>query len=320
VRPRRDPAKVDGVRRRRVNDLVRQLPARTLDGLRGHDLLLYGAGVTFYAALAVLPVVFVATRVLSAVLGAERVLRLATDLGRALPSTLGADTLAVRLLGEATSLRWSAVLIALLPASLYGEGLRRAYSALAGADDSLVGWRGRLAVLPVLGVAPALLLCVLGITPLLADLFRQGAGGVALGVYVALNVDWVVVSLPLAWTFRVVAADPPSWRAALIGGFATGAFVAGFLQGFVLFLSLPLDLGAPFAGQTAVGAVCAVLLWLWVLHLVVLVGWVATRAGVRAWAEGAAEPDRPTAPDGPTADGRADRPAAPRRPSLRSSR
>jgi membrane protein len=83
-----------------------------------------------------------------------------------------------------------------------------------------------------------------------------------------------------------VAADPPPWRSALVGGLATGAFVAGFLQGFVLFLSLPLDLGAPFGGQTAVGAVCAVLLWLWVLHLVVLVGWAATRAGSRLWAEG----------------------------------
>jgi membrane protein len=279
------------VRRRRVRELVRRLPARTLDGLRGHDLLLYGAGVTFYAALAVLPVFFVATRMLSAVIGSSRVARLAVDLGQALPSAVGADQLAVRLLDEGSGLRWSAVLISLLPASLYGEGLRRAYTALAGVDDSLVGWRGRLAVLPVLAVAPALLLCVLGVTPLLADLFRQGVGGVALGVYVALNVDWVVVSLPLAWTFRVVAADPPSWRAALVGGFATGAFVAGFLQGFVLFLTLPLDLGAPFAGQTAVGAVCAVLLWLWVLHMVVLVGWVATRAGTRLWAEGVPAPD-----------------------------
>ena len=68
--------------------------------------------------------------------------------------------------------------------------------------------------------------------------------------------------------------------------------MAGFLQGFVLFLTLPLDLGAPFAGQTSVGAVCAVLLWLWVLHMVVLVGWVATRAGTRLAGAGRAAPDR----------------------------
>jgi hypothetical protein len=39
-----------------------------------------------------------------------------------------------------------------------------------------------------------------------------------------------------------------------------------------------------------------VLLWLWVLHLVVLVGWVATRAGVRVWAE-TAEPAATRDPD-----------------------
>lgn len=269
--------------RRRVRVVLRALPRQTVRGLRGHDVVLYAAGVTFYAALAVLPALFVATRVLSAVLGRDQVLALAADLSRALPSELGADRVAMQLLDQGLELSWLTVLISLLPASLYGEGLRRAYVVLADADDRLIGWRGRLAALPVLAVAPALLLALLAITPLLANLFGAGPAGVALGVYVALNVDWLVVSLPLAWTFRVVAADPAPWRAALIGGFATGAFVAGFLQGFVLFLTLPLDLGAPFGGQVAVGAVCAVLLWLLVLHLVVLVGWVATRAGHRLW-------------------------------------
>ncbi len=263
--------------------MLRALPAATARGLRGHDLLLYGAGVTFYAALAVLPVLFVATRLLTAVLGRDDVLALAGHLAQALPAQLGADELARTLVAQGTRLTWLGVLVALLPASLYGEGLRRAYNALADVDDRLVGWRGRAAVLPLLAVAPALLLAVLGVTPLLADLFGRGPASAAVGVYVALNVDWVVVSLPLAWTFRVVAADAPPWPAALVGAFATGAFVAGFLQGFVLFLSLPLDLGAPFGGQTAVGAVCAVLLWLWVLHLVVLIGWVATREGHRIW-------------------------------------
>ena len=264
---------------------MRALPRRTLASMHGHDLLLYGAGVTFYSALAVVPTIFVATKLLSLVLGGDRVLRLAGDLAAALPSQLGADRIAEALVRQGVGISWLGVLIAVLPASLYGEGLRRAYAALADADDSLVGWRGRLAALPLLAAAPGLLFAVLAITPLLSDLFEKGAGGVALGVYIALNVDWIVVSIPLAWSFRIVAPDPPPWKFALAGGFATGAFVSGFLQGFVFFLSLPLDLGAPFGGQVAVGAVCAVLLWLWVLHLVVLVGWCATREAVRLWAQ-----------------------------------
>lgn len=259
--------------------------------MRRHDVLLYGAGVTFYAALAVVPGLLVGIRLLSLGLGPERVLGLAADLGAAVPSALGANGVATEIVREGVRISWVGALVAVLPASLYGEGLRRAYAALSGSDDTLVGWRGRAAVLPLLAAAPVLLLAVLGVTPLLTNLFNHGVGGIAIGVYVALNVDWVVVSLPLAWSFRVVASDPPPWRYALVGGFTTGAFVAGFLQGFVLFLSLPLDLGAPFGGQTAVGAVCAVLLWLWVLHLVVLVGWVGTREAARLWAQ-PGSPDR----------------------------
>ncbi|MCU1605008.1 MAG: Ribonuclease, partial [Modestobacter sp.] len=51
-----------------------------------------------------------------------------------------------------------------------------------------------------------------------------------------------------------------------------------FLQGFVLFLALPLDLGAPFGGLDVVGGVVAVGFWLFLLHLVVLAGWLVTQA------------------------------------------
>jgi membrane protein len=258
-------------------EVLRRLPAATTGALRGHDLLLYSAGVTFYAAIALVPGLLIAARLLSAVLGREALGRLSDSLTAALPSAMGADDVAGRVLLLGSSIGWTALLVSLLPATLYGEGLRRAYVALADARDRLIGWRGRLAVLPLLVAAPALLLAVLAVTPLLGELFGEGIGGRVLGVYLALNVDWLVVAFPLAWTFRVVAPDRLPWPTCIVGGLCVGAFVAGFLQGFVLFLSLPLDLGAPFGGETAVGGAIAVLLWLWVLHLVVLVGWVATR-------------------------------------------
>jgi membrane protein len=256
---------------------LRAVPHETRAALRSNDLLLFGAGVTFYAAIAVVPLFVLAVWLLSLVVGTERVEELAAELVEALPGALGAPGVAGAGIELGLSLGPLAALVAVLPASLYGEGLRRAYAALAGVDGSFVGWRGRLAVLPVLVVAPLLLLAVLAVTPLLNDLFGAGPGPTAFGIYVALTVDWLVLSVPLTWSYRVVAPDPPSWRVAAVGGFVTGAFVAGFLQGFVLFLSLPVDLGAPFGGSVAVGAVVAVLLWMWLLHLVVLVGYVATR-------------------------------------------
>jgi membrane protein len=226
------------------------------------------------------PLLLVVGWLAALLVGDEQVRAFARTMEQALPDTLGAGPVANEILARATELGPVGALLALLPATLYGEGLRRTYGSLSGSPDTAAGRRGRLAVLPVLAIAPLLLLAVLAITPLLDGLFGSGPGPTALGIYVALTVDWLAVSVPLAWSFRVVATDPPAWRAALIGGFATGAFVSGFLQGFVLFLALPLDLGAPFGGLTTVGAVTAVLLWMWWLHVVVLVGFVATRQAV----------------------------------------
>jgi membrane protein len=41
---------------------------------------------------------------------------------------------------------------------------------------------------------------------------------------------------------------------------------------------LPIDLARPFGGLPGVGVACALLLWLWVLHAVVLVGYAFTWA------------------------------------------
>lgn len=46
----------------------------------------------------------------------------------------------------------------------------------------------------------------------------------------------------------------------------------------MLFLALPLPLGAPLGGLTVVGGVVAAALWLFLLHLVLLAGWVLTLA------------------------------------------
>ena len=265
--------------------VLRLLPARTAQALRGTDLALMGAGVTFYAALSAVPLLIVAARLATAVVGIDRIRTLAETLSRALPSALGADRVAEQVVVQAGTVPWLVAAVCVLPATLYGEGLRRAFRAVdahnRATTERMTGWRGRAALLPLLAVTPLLLLAILSLTPLLARLFSGGSAPTALGVYIALNVDWIVLALPLAYTFRVVAPDPPPLRAAVLGALATAAFLSGFLQGFVLFLSLPIDLGAPFGGAAAVGAVLALLLWLWLLHLVVLVGYVATVTAAR---------------------------------------
>jgi membrane protein len=169
-------------------------------------------------------------------------------------------------------------MLAVVPATFYGEGLRRTFAALAGHRETLPGWRGRLRVLPLFLLGPVLLLGVLVVTPWLARLFGSDAtGATLLGIYVAFLVDWLALWAVLAYVYRVVGPESLPRRAIGWGSGATASVVAGFVQGFVLFLALPLDLGAPFGGSVVVGAVVAVGLWLWVLHVVVLVGYEATR-------------------------------------------
>ena len=45
-----------------------------------------------------------------------------------------------------------------------------------------------------------------------------------------------------------IAGGQVRWPALVTGALFTAACLSGFLQGFVLFLSLPLQLGAPFGG------------------------------------------------------------------------
>ncbi len=241
-------------------------------GLRRHDLALYAGGLTFYGTIALLPATLVALRLAGVLIGPDRVARLGGRVADALPDSLGAPALVARLIAAGAHLSVLTLLVALLPSTLYGEGLRRAFARMARTDESYTGWRGRAGVLPLLLVTPLMAVAILLAAPTLAHLTSSGRGGTALAVYLALVLDWLLLSVPLTYIYRVLSPAEVSWRAASVGALVTASFVSGFLQGFVLFLSIPLDLGLPFGGYTAVGAMVAVSLWLWVLHLLVLVG------------------------------------------------
>lgn len=247
--------------------------------LKGRDLALIAAGLTFYSGIAVVPLLVLAFGLTARLTSPRRVEELGGRLAELLPSELGAPDAVSRLVEAGTGLGLVPGLLALLPMSFYGEGLRRALLRFGGRREGMTGWRGRLAVLPVLLAAPVLLYPLLLTVPVMADLARDGGvlatvGRVAIGFYGVL----AVLAVALAWGFRVVGGGRVRWRALVVGAAFTAACLSGFLQGFVLFLALPLDLGAPFGGLTAVGAVVALNLWLFLLHVVVLIGWLLTQS------------------------------------------
>ena len=136
-----------------------------LRGLRGHDLALTAGGVTFYAGIALVPTTLVAVRAAAALTSPERVHSLGGLLARILPDALGAPAAAQALVAAGLSMTWLATLIAAVPATFYGEGLRRAFGTLSRTRDSYTGWRGRLHVVPLFGVTPLLLLAMLFVVP-----------------------------------------------------------------------------------------------------------------------------------------------------------
>ena len=174
-------------------------------GLRGRDLALIAAGLTFYAGISVVPLLLLALALTSLLAGADWVRGKLDLLGGVLPDQLGAPDALARLAEAGTTMTLLGGVLALLPMTFYGEGLRRALLRFTDERDTYTGWRGRLAVVPLLLVSPFLLYPVLLVVPVLADLqatagFGARVGGVALGFY---SVLFALVG-PLVWGFRFV--------------------------------------------------------------------------------------------------------------------
>jgi membrane protein len=247
--------------------------------LRGRDVSLHAAAVTFYAGIAVVPIALLAIWITGWIAGESRVRRLTGQTIAALPDAIGAPRALAALIEAGLHLTPMLALASLLPATLYGEGLRRAFVSLREpGGETLIGWRGRLLWLPILAAAPALLLAMFLALPSTSDLWVRGGWYAVAGVILSFFAAWLVLTPVVIWVYRYVAPGRPAWPATILIGSFTAANLSGFLHGFVLFCSLPLDLGAPFGGFTAIGGTVAVGLWLYLFHVILLAGYAATRS------------------------------------------
>ncbi|MEU7871969.1 YhjD/YihY/BrkB family envelope integrity protein [Dactylosporangium sp. NPDC049140] len=242
---------------------------------RGRDLNLHAAAVTFYSGIAVVPVALLVLRLAAALVGVGRVKHLAEPVLAAMPERMAAG--AGVLVDAGAGMSWWFTFVALIPATLYGEGLRRALASLSGEPGgAAVGWRGRLLVLPLLACGPALVLMLLVALGAPARRLHDGGWATLWAVVLSFLIVWLVLSPVLILVYRLIAPLRPGWPVTVVVASFTAANISGFAHGFVLFWTLPLDLGAPFGGLDAVGATVAVGLWLYLFHLLTLVGYAAT--------------------------------------------
>lgn len=273
-----------------LSTIVRDASSRLSRG----DIAGAAATLTYFAALAVVPWLLFAVWSISWFDATDEAERRLLSLRVLIPPDMGARSAYDALVDAGVHAGLLSALVLMFPASFYGEGLRRSALLLLPQSDQFIegdgakrsstlgAWRARGTVLALFVVVPPLAWTYSTIGEQLISLTPEGGGGglgdLVLRYYLGFLTTWLMLSVVLTWVFRYVMPGGPRWRVALVGALTTASMLAGFLQGFALFLSIPIDVGLPFAGLTVVGGVVAVGLWLWILHMVLIAGWSLTRS------------------------------------------
>ena len=255
---------------------ARRLASQVGRTFPGTDLALWAAGATFFGVIGLVPLAMASLWMAGLLVGHDTVTSSMDTAISGLPSGHGTPEALRTLTSVALAMPWWQALVVLFPASLYGEGLRRAFVQLTPETDKLAGWRGRAGLLGVAAVAPFLVLAVLAFAPYVAPLYTGEGWSLVWGVFVGFHVVWIAVSTALVGAFGLIAPGRFGVKPLLAGAFGTGAILAGFLQGFLLFLDIPIKWSAPFGGLPIVGAVSALALWLYLIHILVLCGFRVT--------------------------------------------
>ncbi|MCG8922996.1 YhjD/YihY/BrkB family envelope integrity protein [Lentzea sp. CC55] len=260
-----------------IMHVLRAVAAATSSALRGRDLLLWAAGLTFFSALGLVPLLLLALRGVALLFGQDLVVDGARALGGALPEAHDPTGALVGLAEAATTAPWPLLAASLFPASLYGEGLRRALVQAAGEHvTKWTGWAGRIAFLPVLLLAPLLVALPLAFASVVGPLYEAGGWSTVLGVVLSFHLDMVPICATVALVFAFVGPVALPVRTVLAAGVGLGAVLTGFLHGFAVFLAIPVDWAIPYGGLAVPGGVAALGLWLFLLHGLLVFGYRIT--------------------------------------------
>ena len=278
---------------------VRELVAGVRRTLTGRDLAAASATLTYFSGIAVVPWLLLGVWTQTWWYGDAGAADRLTRLDVLVPPDMGGRAPYDALVTAGTGVGLIGALVLLFPASFYGEGLRRACLAVAPRPDTWTGWRARLAMVATAVVVPFLAWAWFAVGGVMRPAVPRGRRWWCRRPGAA-HRDRVPRHLAGAGGGADVGCTAPSRPDGRAGGsprsvgWPPRSFVAGFLQGFWLFLAIPIDVGLPFAGLGVVGGVVAVGLWLYVLHFLLLVGWVTTQ-GLDARVDRHRAPDEPVA-------------------------
>lgn len=252
--------------------LARSVP-QTRRRLADHDLMLLAAGLTFYAGIAIVPLLLVAVFLVGAVLGHSQVRDLAHQLADLAPDGLGFSARLVELVQAAAALSPLTLAAALIPATTYGEGLLRAFDRLAGVRTSGKGLRGRVRTIALLGTLPLLVLGALTVVTLLPNVLDAEAGMSVLGGYLTFWAAWIGATALLAVTYRAFSPVPLETSGLLWASVGTGSFLAGMSLGWAVVLEAGVQVGRAYGGSEELGAAALFAVYLFLVQLTCLIGY-----------------------------------------------
>jgi membrane protein len=242
--------------------------------VRRHDLPFYAAGLTFYAAIAVVPLLLVAWFVTSLVLGDEVVRTLTLALAEYAPASLGLRE-GVRSLGEVgPRLGIASLAAALIPATSYGDGLVRALDRIAERDRRAKGLRGRGLALVFVAALPPVVMGELGAVAVLPGALGFTGRFNLVSVGVAFAVGWVSASLLVGVLYRAFSPRPIRIGALALGAALTGSFLAGMSLTWLFLLRFGVDVGIAFGDSDLLGTVVVAAVYLYLVQLVLLGGYI----------------------------------------------
>ena len=244
--------------------------------IRRHDLVFYAAGLTFYAAIAVVPLLLVAWFVTSLMLGDEVVRTLTTALAAYAPTSLGLRE-AVESLGEVgPRLGIASFAAALVPATSYGDGLVRAVDRITGRDRRAKGLRGRLLALVFVASLPPVVMAELGAVAVLPGALGFTGRFDLVSVAVAFVVGWLSAGLLVGVLYRAFSPRPLAAGPLALGAALTGSFLSGMSLTWLFLLRFGVDVGIAFGGSDLLGTVVVAAVYLYLVQVVLLGGYVLT--------------------------------------------
>jgi membrane protein len=264
------------LRLRTAVQAAREVVPEVVRQIRRRDLVFYAAGLTFYAGIAVVPLLLVAWFVTSLVLGDAVVRTLTTALAAYAPTSLGLRN-GVRSLGEVgPRLGIASLVAALVPATSYGDGLVRAMDRIAERDRRAKGLRGRLLALVFVAALPPVVMAELGAVAVLPGALGFTGRFDLVSVAVAFVVGWLSAGLLVGVLYRAFSPRPLAAGPLALGAALTGSFLSGMSLTWLFLLRFGVDVGIAFGGSDLLGTVVVAAVYLYLVQVVLLGGYVLT--------------------------------------------